>query len=135
LKSVITAQISALHFVQIGKDALLYAYNGSVLEIAPTIDKNTPEAFAYVFQIEYTDILNGNFEEEIYDRSYTAQVVLEDGSIHMYRLRQVDGAVLPGSNDIDASPEQGLYRYRINSFGQLELKTVYVTAQRAKYVD
>jgi hypothetical protein len=119
----------------IGKDALLYAYNGSVLEIAPTIDKNTPEAFAYVFQIEYTDILNGNFEEEIYDRSYTAQVVLEDGSIHMYRLRQVDGAVLPGSNDIDASPEQGLYRYRINSFGQLELKTVYVTAQRAKYVD
>ena len=56
----------------IGKDALLYAYNGSVLEIAPTIDKNTPEAFAYVFQIEYTDILNGNFEEEIYDRSYTA---------------------------------------------------------------
>jgi hypothetical protein len=53
----------------------------------------------------------------------------------MYRLRQVDGAVLPGSNDIDASPEQGLYRYRINSFGQLELKTVYVTAQREKYVD
>ena len=114
--------------LHVGKPALLYSYNGEVLEIAPTVEANAYEGYAYIFQIEYVDTRNQWTEDEIYDRSYITKVVFEDGQVDTYRIREVDGVLLPGSTDLDATPPQGLYRCKINSFNQLEMITVHRTA-------
>jgi hypothetical protein len=114
--------------LHVGKPALLYSYNGEVLEIAPIVEANAYEGYAYIFQIEYVDTRNQWTEDEIYDRSYITKVVFEDGQVDTYRIREVDGVLLPGSTDLDATPPQGLYRCKINSFNQLELTTVHRTA-------
>jgi hypothetical protein len=114
--------------LHVGKPALLYSYNGEVLEIAPIVEANAYEGYAYIFQIEYVDTRNQWTEDEIYDRSYITKVVFEDGQVDTYRIREVDGVLLPGSTDLDATPPQGLYRCKINSFNQLEMITVHRTA-------
>jgi len=116
--------VNELH---VGKSALLYSFNGEVLEIAPIVESNSDYSYVYVFQIQYVDVRNYLLEGEVYDRAYTAKVVFENGSIDTYRIREVDGVLLPGSTQIDATPPQGLYKCRINSFNQLELITVYQT--------
>ena len=112
----------------VGKSALLYTYNGEALEIAPTVEANNKDGYAYVFQVQYIDTKNQWIEGEVYDRSYNAKVVFEDGLVKTYRIREVDGILLPSSTDINVAPPQGLYRCKINSFDQLELTTVYRTA-------
>ena len=98
------------------------------MEIAPIVEANAYEGYAYIFQIEYVDTRNQWTEDEIYDRSYITKVVFEDGQVDTYRIREVDGVLLPGSTDLDATPPQGLYRCKINSFNQLEMITVHRTA-------
>jgi hypothetical protein len=112
----------------IGKKALLYAYNGEAFEISPILQAGAKPTFVYVFQIEHVDTLN-LWIENITDRSYKCRVIFEDGTDGFYKIARVDGSVLPGNSQTDATPPQGLYSCRINSFGQLELSTVYSTAR------
>ena len=63
-----------------------------------------------MFQIQYVDTNNQWINGEVYDRSYIAKVVFEDGHFDTYRIREVDGVLLSGRTDIDATPIQGLYK-------------------------
>ena len=112
----------------IGKPALLYAYNEEVLEIAPVVEKDAYGGYAYVFQIQHIDTKNKWIDGEVYDRSYIAKVVFDNGLMETYRIREVDGVLLSGSTDKDMTPPQGLYMCNINSFDQMELTTVHRTA-------